>query len=192
MLEVVPNIEPANTTMCDPFSGLSDEELAGYAKTDGSAMANLYRRHFVRISRFVARRVSPGHEAEDVTAQVFLSMVRGLPKWSPTQSPFIAWLYRLAINAIISWSRRQRLRRWFGLSVDPLDRNSKPMDDAEELHVALRLTPEPYQRTLTLHYIEQLPVATVAQILGVAEGTVKSRLARGRTQLKRILESKTS
>jgi RNA polymerase sigma-70 factor, ECF subfamily len=191
VLDVETNVEPARSAESDPFGGLLDEELAVLAKTNALALASLYRRHVSRIAQYVARRVSPGHEAEDITAQVFLAMVRGLPKWSPTRAPFIAWLYRLAINAIISWTRRQRFRRWVGLGSDPTAREGKPMDDAEELHVALRQTPEPYQRTLILHYIEQLPVTTVAQVLGIAEGTVKSRLTRGRTLLKQILESKS-
>jgi RNA polymerase sigma-70 factor (ECF subfamily) len=167
-----------------------DEELAELAKTDELALANLYRRHIDRIARYVARRITPQHEAEDVTAQIFLSMVRGLPTWKPSNAPFIAWLFRLATNAIISWNRRQRLRRWIGLSIEPTACQAAPQDDAEELHFALQQIPETYQRTLVLHYIEQLPVTTVAQVLGVAEGTVKSRLTRGRSMLKRIIESR--
>lgn len=171
------------------FSTMPDEELAERAKSDKQALANLYRRHVDRISRYVSRRISSQHEAEDVTAQVFLAMVRGLSSWSPSDVPFIAWLFRLATNAIVSWTRRQKFRRWIGLSSEPTVCH-RPRDDAEELHVALQSVPEPFQRTLVLHYIEQLSVITVAQVLGIAEGTVKSRLTRGRALLKQILESR--
>lgn len=110
------------------------------------------------------------HEAEDEKAQVFLAMVKGLPGWIPSDVPFIAWFYRLATNAIISLTRRQRLRRWIGLSLEPTAIPSPPQDDAEELHPALRQILEPFQRTLILHYLEQLPVNTMAQILGNAGG----------------------
>ncbi len=56
--------------------------------------------------------------------------------------------------------------------------------------MALLQVPEPFQRVLVLHYIEQLPVTTVAQILGVPEGTIKSRLTRGRCILKQVLDSR--
>lgn len=188
--EVELNKKPTIPNALNRLARKSDEELAELAKSDELAFSALYRRHVDRIARYVARRIATGHEVEDVTAQVFLAMVKGLPGWKPGDVPFIAWLYRLATNAIISWTRRQRLRRWIGLSSEPTAIPSPPQDDAEELHFALRQIPEPFQRTLILHYLEQLPVNTVAQILGVAEGTVKSRLTRGRSMLKRIIESR--
>jgi RNA polymerase sigma-70 factor (ECF subfamily) len=176
--------------VCDRFSTLTDDELAERAKSDESALAALYRRHVQRIARYISRRIRQQQEAEDVTSQVFMSMVRGLPKWQSGNAPFLAWLFRLATNAIISWSRRQKIRRWIGLSSEPTSNPVLPMDDVEELNLAMQQLREPYLSTIVLHYIEQLPVTMVAKVMGVSEGTVKSRLARGRTILKHIIESK--
>lgn len=176
---------------CDRFSSFSDEELADIAKTDESALAALYRRHVDRIARYVSRRIRQQQEAEDVTSQVFMAMVRGLPKWKSGQAPFLAWLYRLATNAMISWHRRQKLRQWIGFSSEPVGKQSPPRDDVEELQFALQQLREPYLSTISLHYIEQLPIAMVAKVMGVSEGTVKSRLSRGRARLKEILETES-
>lgn len=177
-------------TEMDRFAALSDEELAELAQLDEAALSSLYRRYVDRIARYVGRRIMSRHEAEDVTAQVFLTMVRGLRKWKRNEAPFVAWIYRLATNAVISWSRRQKLRRWIGLESEPAAAVRDSAEDAEELQAALLNVPEPFQRVLVLHYIEQLPVSTVALTLGVAEGTIKSRLTRGRSMLKQILNSR--
>lgn len=182
--------DPAIHAKLDPYLAMRDEELAVLAKSQELALSSLYRRHVDRIARYVSRQIPSRQDAEDVTAQVFLQMVRGLPRWMPSDVPFTAWLFRLATNAIISWIRRQRFRKWIGLSYEPMAIPDPPKDDVEELAFALQQVPEPYQRTLVLHYIEQLSVITVAQVLGVAEGTVKSRLTRGRTILKEILETR--
>lgn len=173
----------------DPLQELSDELLAEMARSSEQALSILYRRHVDRMARYVARHIRSRHDSEDVTSQVFLAMVRGLPKWKRNQVPFIAWLYRLATNAIYSWMRRQRFRKWIGLSNDP-STAIEPLDEIEEVVFALQQIPEPYQQTLTLYYLEQLSITTVAQVLGIAEGTVKSRLTRGRSLLKELLESR--
>lgn len=180
----------SDKTDIDRFALLSDEELAELAQLDEAALSSLYRRYVDRISRYVGRRIMSRHEAEDVTAQVFLSMVRGLRKWKRNEAPFIAWIYRLATNAVVSWSRRQKLRSWIGLGTEPAVDVGDASEEVEELQAALLKVPEPFQRALVLHYIEQLPVSTVTQTLGVAEGTVKSRLNRGRSMLKQILDSR--
>lgn len=169
---------------------ISDEDLAERARADSAAMAVLYRRYFTRISAYVGRRITSRHEAEDVTAQTFLAMVRGLPKWRRTAVPVVAWLYRLATNEIVNWSRRQRLRRFFGLTVDPTSPATSASDDTEELRLALLETPEPFQTALALHYLEQLSIENIAAALNVAHGTVKSRLSRGRELLRQRLESR--
>jgi RNA polymerase sigma-70 factor (ECF subfamily) len=174
----------------DPLFASSDETLAEMAKSNEQALTVLYRRHIDRIARYVAHHIRSKHDAEDVTSQVFMAMVRGLPKWKDKQVPFVAWLYRLATNAIYSWMRRQRFRKWIGLGSDPTTNAIVPQDDIEEVRFALQQLPEPFQQTLALHYLEQLSVTTVAQVLGIAEGTVKSRLTRGRALLKELLEKR--
>ena len=140
----------------DPLLESSDETLAEMAKSNEQALTVLYRRHIDRIAHYVARHIKSKHDAEDVTSQVFVAMVRGLPKWKEKQVPFVAWLYRLATNAIYSWMRRQRFRKWIGLGSDPTTNAIVPHDDIEELRFALQQVPEPFRKTLAIHYLEQL------------------------------------
>jgi len=153
------------------------------AKSDQEALAALYRRYQPRIAAYVVRRMGNSHEAEDLVASVFLAMVRGLRNYRPGGAPFVAWLYRIASNEINRSIRKKQIRSFFGLHVD-VPAPAAANDEAEQLRVALSKLPLHYQTVISLHYLEELSVEEVAGIVGVAAGTVKSRLFRGRELLK--------
>lgn len=172
-----------------PLAAVEDErELIQRAKTDREALASLYRRHQPRIAAYVVRRVGNAHEAEDLVANVFLAMVRGLPGYRAGEAPFVAWLYRIATNEINRWIRRRRIRRFFGLSVE-IAVESKPTEDGERLPAALADLPLRLQTVLSLHYLEELSIAEIVAITGSPPGTIKSRLSRGRDLLRARLNS---
>lgn len=161
-----------------------ESELIEEAKANAEALALLYRRYQPRISAYVARRIGDAHEAEDIVADVFLAMVRHLPQYRQTDIPFTAWLYRIAINEINRRMRRRRIRMALGLEkVSATDRGALS-DEAEEVRLVLSRLPLRFQSVLSLHYLEQMSVEEVAEVLGCASGTVKSRLARGRDMLR--------
>jgi RNA polymerase sigma-70 factor (ECF subfamily) len=170
--------------MCPPAGDLDHErQLVERAKTDREALSSLYRRYQPRITSYVMRRVGRTHDAEDVVANVFLAMVRGLGRYRCGQAPFVAWLYRIAINEINRSLRKRCIRRFFGGAIEVVDRGQPP-DDAEQLRRALAELPFHYQAVLSLHYLEDLSVDEIALVVGVPPGTVKSRLSRGRDLLK--------
>src|SRR5262245_23436981 len=129
------------------------------------------------------RRVGDKHEAEDIVADVFLAMVRQLPSYRCTETPFSAWLYRIATNRINYWVRKRRIRTLFGSPPDVVDSRAPADDEGEQVRVALCRLPLKFQSVLSLYYLEQLPVDEIAQVLQCPTGTVKSRLARGRDLL---------
>ncbi|MGH3738971.1 MAG: RNA polymerase sigma factor [Micromonosporaceae bacterium] len=100
-----------------------------------------------------------------------------------------AWLRTVALNLIRNrWRRRHRLRR---ILRRPEARPAQVPGTGPD-HVApvdaLRTLPEPQRVTIALHYIADLPIAEIAASLRVSEGTVKSRLARGRKALATALD----
>jgi RNA polymerase sigma-70 factor, ECF subfamily len=154
--------------------------LVERAKHDPAALATLYDRHYGAIARYVARRVGPA-DAEDLVADVFLAMVRYLPRFRQRGAPFRAWLYRLATNQVNRWARRRRREVRHRLAeIGEECRRASVAEQAEVVRMALLALPARFQGALTLHYLEGLSVLEVAGVLGCAEGTVKSRLARGR------------
>ncbi len=162
--------------------------LVERAKQDAAALALLYDMHYGPIARYVVRRVGPS-DAEDLVADVFLAMVRHLPRFRDRGVPFRAWLYRLATNQVNHWARRRRrdAGQWLAERTDQ-SQPSHSAEEAEVVRMVLLSLPPRFQSVLTLHYLEGLSVLEVAGVLNCAEGTVKSRLARGRDMMRAALQ----
>lgn len=139
--------------------------------------------------RFGTRR----EEVEDVVSEVFLKVYKNLPLYRP-EHPFSTWLYRLAANHVVDRARRARKERGrvempeeladtTPLSSDRIDTDER----ASILRTALREIDPRYREVIFLVYVEDRKVEETARMLGLPEGTVKTRLMRGREALKKIL-----
>src|SRR5437763_6077292 len=78
---------------------LDDASLVEHSKTDVEAFGELYDRYCDRIYRYVFRRLRNHEAAEDVTADIFLKVLRAIDTYRPATAPFSTWLYRIAANA---------------------------------------------------------------------------------------------
>ena len=137
------------------------------------------------------------HDAEEVTQTAFFKAWQGLPSFQG-KAAFSSWLYRLTVNAAIDLLR-QRKKHQGVLSLDdpdlPVvpDRGPSPEELSEEherrqlLWQAIESLPEPHRIPLLLREIEGLSYREIAQALDLEEGTVKSRLARARLLLRKLL-----
>src|SRR5213592_4744988 len=76
---------------------------------DPAAFGQLYDRHVSAVYRYVYYRVRDDAEAEDLTSDVFMKALRAIPRYEPRQA-FLAWLYRIARNAVIDRARRTRIQ----------------------------------------------------------------------------------
>ncbi len=129
-------------------------------------------------------------DAEDATQNALISIVKALPSFDG-RSQFSTWIYRIATNAALDEVRR------IGRRPRPTDNDAvydSPQSDrteavAAQLDVvaALAEIAEEYRTTLVLRHVADLEYEEIAAIQGIAIGTVRSRLARGRAQLVEIL-----
>lgn len=135
-------------------------------------------------------------DVDDVVNEVFFKVYRNLNQFRPDH-PFSTWLYRLTANHLIDRSRRMKKER--GRTEMPLQiADDAPGAEAgieeDERHAlvrrALRDVDDRYRDVLYLVYVEGLKVEETARALGIPEGTVKTRLMRGREALKRILSKR--
>jgi len=165
----------------------AEHRLIRAAASDPKAVALLYRQHHEAIARYVLRRVGQSGIAEDLVADVFLSMVRYLPRYRIGETPFRAWLYRLATNRVNRWARWRRWRVFRQLQDVPARESPDRESDLSGVRAALLTLPVRFQSVLSLHYLEEMSIQRVAEVLGCAEGTVKSRLCRGRKMLRELL-----
>lgn len=177
----------------------SDEELIARARAgDESSFEEFVRRHMAAVHRWMVRAVGE-EDADDMTQDVFLRAYRGLPRFRD-QAPPRAWLAAIADNAIKNRYRsRSRFRRIFAPSADPdslADRASNAASPEERARVgesrqsvlgALQKLPLEFRLPVVLRDLEEWSYEEIAVSLELPVGTVKSRIARGRGQLRTIL-----
>ena len=167
---------------------------------DQEAFEQLVRRYEKRVFALTSRMCRNPADAEEAAQEAFLSAWQGLAFFRGDSS-FSTWLYRLASNACVDLLRREsRHRTAAGLSLDDEELNldvpdpaRSPQDEAErrELREKIErglasLSPE-HREVLVLREIHQLSYDEIAETLDLDVGTVKSRISRGRKQLRKIL-----
>lgn len=177
----------------------SDEELIARARSgDESSFGEFVRRHMEAVHRWMVRAVGE-EDADDLTQDVFLRAYRGLPRFRD-QAPPRAWLAAIADNAIKNRYRsRSRFRRIFtnDSSSETLaehvsgatspEENARVQESRETVLGALRQLPIEFRLPVVLRDLEEWSYEEIAISLELPIGTVKSRIARGRGQLRVIL-----
>jgi RNA polymerase sigma factor (sigma-70 family) len=154
------------------------------------------REHSARVYRLAYRLTGNQHDAEDLTQEVFVRVFRSLSKYTP--GTFEGWLHRITTNLFLDGARRKQRIRFEGLADDAADRlqGREPTPaqayddhnfDADVQNALDALAPE-YRAAVVLCDIEGLSYEEIAATLGVKLGTVRSRIHRGRAQLRAALE----
>lgn len=166
---------------------------------DADAMAGLYRRHVAAITRYISYRISEQTVIEDLTAEVFLRMVEGLPGYRITGAPFEAWLYRIAAARVATYYRKRDRYVEEALSERIESRFTLPEADIvqaeehDELRAALRQLSDEQQTILILRFVERKSHEDVAQLLDKSHRAVATAQHRALKRLARLLgTTKTS
>jgi RNA polymerase sigma-70 factor, ECF subfamily len=165
-----------------------------------SAWEELTKTHTRRVYSLCYRFTSNSSQAQDLTQEVFLRVFRTLKSFRAGEGSFSTWLTRLTRNLLIDHYRRTRLER----ATDSIEEQLPMLEErtalsgrtdgllagreaSEVLQAALqKLSPE-LRETVILRDLEEMEYREIAQALNVPEGTVKSRLNRGRAELVRVL-----
>lgn len=156
---------------------------------DQEAWRELVERWQPRLWRFIVRMVSDESRAEDVLQTVWLQVVRSLVRLKDPER-LAAWLYGIARATIADRFRQQYRRPPVEMLGEIQTHDSGPGQLALTEHIVLgleRLHPTD-REAVVLHYLEELPLAQVAEICGVPAGTIKSRLHHARGVLRRTLQ----
>lgn len=175
---------------------LNDHECVTLAQRgDRGAFSELVRRYQDRIYRFILRMSGCREEALDLTQETFLKAYQGLSAWQ-ADAQFNTWLFRIATNTSLDVLRRRKV-----IFYVPIDESTEIADQAvgperraqdrqsfEALEVALNRIPPLYREALLLRELDGMSYGEIAETLNIMEGTVKSRIARARTELLGIME----
>jgi RNA polymerase sigma-70 factor (ECF subfamily) len=180
----------------DPDAPLVERCLKG----DSTAWESLVRIHTRRIYAICYRFTGRPEEAQDLTQEVFLRVFRTLSSFQRTSGAFRVWLASLTRNLLIDHYRKTRKEKL----VDSIEDRLPVLEEVEAvsarpegrvagreagelLQAALaKLSPE-LREAVILRDLEEMEYREIAGALGVPDGTVKSRISRGRAELARIL-----
>jgi RNA polymerase sigma factor (sigma-70 family) len=168
---------------------------------DASAWEEIVRLHSGRVYNLCYRFSGRAEDAQDLTQEVFIKAYRHLDRFDAGRAALGTWLASIARNAALDHYRRTKPdRRTDSLDAEPEDRPD-PIEDAgpspfeslarrERQQLVQRalsgLRPE-FREVVILRDLQDMDYAEIAAAVGVPEGTVKSRLSRGRAELARLL-----
>jgi RNA polymerase sigma-70 factor (ECF subfamily) len=189
----------------DPSPGLwKDEQLAAQAREgDQWAIEELVGRYQQRVYT-MAYHMCAGddQEAEDLTQEAFLKAFRHLGQFRG-EAAFFTWFYRIVVNVCMDGKRRHR--RWKRL-FPPWQRREEKNEDrvavsgekdalqslkdkqlSEDIRQSMKSLPEKQRLVFQLKIIDGMSIREIAQVLGAAEGTVKSHLFRATRSMREAL-----
>jgi RNA polymerase sigma-70 factor, ECF subfamily len=175
---------------------------------DAGAWEEIVHRYYRRIYNICYRFAGAGDDAQDLTQEVFIKMYRTLNTYDAERGGFMTWVTTITRNLLVDHFRRTKQERM----TESLDSASSEREDAmplsekiedkaappdarvrsreagEAVHHALqRLSPE-LREAVILRDLQDMDYREIATVLRVPEGTVKSRINRGRVELARLLQ----
>ena len=162
--------------------------LVEAAQRDPRRFAEIYELHFHRVYAYVLRRVERREEAEDVTSEVFHHALAKIKSFEWRGVPFLAWLIRIAANAITDrWKRTSRE------SDDPVpddlkDSNAEDIEQCAVLSQLVQGLPADQRRVVILRFVEQKSIKEIAQEIQKTEGAVKQLQFRALEKLRAQME----
>lgn len=187
-----------------PGAGLCGPALLeGISETPPLSAEQVYHDYAPRVYSMARRMVSNDIDAEDVTQDVLLQVVRNLPSFRG-DSAFPTWLHRVTVNAALSHRRRQAVRATHGVkNTSDLFKDEEPMqapdpalppddlalsaESRQRIEQAVAELPTAYRTVFVLADIEGLPNGEIAERLEMSLPAVKSRLHRARAMLRDAL-----
>ncbi len=156
---------------------------------DREALDELFQCVQEPLYRYIVSLVSSRALAEDILQEVFILIYRKLP-WLREPEVFRPWAYRIATREAFKHLKRER--RWTDSSVDEaaLEEMPVPTNDypsPEQISQLVEQVSPASRAVIVLHYLHEMQLDEIADVLGLALGTVKSRLAYGLGSLRKLM-----
>lgn len=181
----------------DPDSSLVSRCLRG----DESAWEDLVRVHTRKVYALCYRFTGSGSEAQDLSQEVFLRVFRTIRSFRSTEGSFATWLSRVTRNLLIDHYRRTRQERVTDSIEEQLpmmgeqgaaastrpDHALAGREASEILQATLQKLSPDLREAVILRDLQEMEYREIAEVLEIPEGTVKSRINRGRAELARLL-----
>ncbi len=168
-----------------------DEHTPQEAKATTALTAeDLYQRYATDVLRVSYFYLGDRQKAEDVCQDVFVRLMVNAPALEPGREK--AWLLKVALNRCRdlwrgAWLKRVVLGSPTFESI-PAPDDSEKREDEEAMMVAIHELPESFREVILLHYYQGYGITEISEMMNLPEGTISSRLSRGRKKLESILQ----
>ncbi len=168
--------------------------LRAARQRDESAIIALYDRFATRVHAYLYYRMGDADEADDLTEEVFLHMLKAIGSCrAQTEVAFAAWLFRIAHNLEVNWLKKRLRRPTQALDDDLADPADGPDGQTERqasyerLQQAMQGLTDEQREVVLMRFAGGMSSAQVALAMGVSEGAVKALQHRARAGLRRAL-----
>jgi len=182
---------------------LKDEDIIAYVlKGKAELFSVLIDRYQNKVYSTAYNYTHDQEEARDLTQEIFIKVYNSLGSYNKKAS-FSTWLYRIAVNRCIDWTRKKRLKTVSAINdgeeetdiYDTIEDDSLGpeemyirQENAENIRAAIEDLPEMYKTAIILYYFEDFSPQEIADIAGVPKRTIETRLYRAKNMLKLKLE----
>jgi RNA polymerase sigma-70 factor (ECF subfamily) len=153
----------------------ADDErlLIEAAQRDPSRFAVLYEQNFERVYAFILRRVRERHDAQDLTSEVFRAALANLGRFEWRGTPFAAWLYRIASNAIADHFQETSRHRDAPVSERAVEQETDVIESRASLFRSVGQLPVDQRQVIVMRFAEERSIREIAEVMGKSEGAVK-------------------
>jgi RNA polymerase sigma-70 factor (ECF subfamily) len=185
--------------MTEDIAKLSDEEIVKIVREkDQELYGEIIRRLEAKLTRYVRRFINDTDEAQDVLQEVFIKAFRNLYSFD-LKRKFSSWIYRIAHNEALNHLKKNSGRvislseQEYRIIDEKLDLKKEIETAADHVQInnALEKLKEKYREPLILYFFEDKSYEEIGDILHLPTSTVGTLIARGKKQLKEILENHT-
>ena len=171
---------------------MSEQSSGGAPRMNEALFEEMYRRYANDVLRVSYFYLGDRQKAEDVTQDVFVRLLTHTPELIPGREK--AWLLKVALNRCRDLWRAAWVKRVVlgspAMELTPAPGNLDDRLEKQELMQAIHRLPTDFREVILLHYYQGYGIAEIAAMLGVPEGTISSRLSRGRKKLEDILKER--
>ena len=204
---------PGREARSSGSAGLEDAQVAAMlvrrcVAGDAAAWEEIVQRYHRRIYNICYRFAGSGDDAQDLTQEVFIKMYRTLQSYDVERGAFMTWVTTITRNLLVDHFRKSKQDRMTDSIDAPLSEHEDAMPLSEQIHDGA-LTPDARAQSLEvkvavhkalqklspdlreaviLRDLQDMDYKEIATLLKVPEGTVKSRINRGRAELARLLQ----
>jgi RNA polymerase sigma-70 factor (ECF subfamily) len=169
-------------------TGLVREAVRRAQEGDMGALHFLYARYAADVRRYVESFLRDRHEAEDITQDVFVKLIRVIGKYEPREVPFAAWILRVARNAALDHMRASRTVPCEEVRVENEVDAQIAHQRGRDLREALERLPREQREVLILRHVVGLSPVEIAEVLGKTESSIHGLHHRGRASFRSALE----